>query len=74
MAPPLILSKENPSPFSLVQVAATRSALLGHASRTTFHQIAVLKRSGPRRRCLRLSDRLCWLLLARWWPGWRTAL
>jgi hypothetical protein len=29
------------------------------------HQIAVLKRSGTRRPCFRLSDRLFWLLLAR---------
>jgi hypothetical protein len=34
------------------------------------HQIAVLKRSGTRRPCFRLRDRLLWLLLARWWPGW----
>jgi hypothetical protein len=38
------------------------------------HQIAVLKRSGTRRPCFRLSDRLFWLLLARWWPGWRDSL
>ena len=35
------------------------------------HQIAVLKRSGTRRPCFRLRDRLFWLLLARWWPAWR---
>jgi hypothetical protein len=38
------------------------------------HQIAVLKRSGTRRPCFRLRDRLFWLLLARWWPGWRGSL
>jgi hypothetical protein len=38
------------------------------------HQIAVLKRSGTRRPCFRFSDRLFWLLLARWWPGWRDSL
>ena len=38
------------------------------------HQISVLKRSGTRRPCLRLRDRLFWLLLARWWPGWRDSL
>jgi hypothetical protein len=37
-------------------------------------QIAVLKRSGTRRPCFRLRDRLFWLLLARWWPGWRNGL
>lgn len=38
------------------------------------HQIAVLKRSGTRRPCFRFRDRLFWLLLARWWPGWRSSL
>src|ERR1700686_1395653 len=38
------------------------------------HQIAVLKRSGTRRPCFRFSDRLFWLLLARWWPDWRDSL
>jgi hypothetical protein len=38
------------------------------------HQIAVLKRSGTRRPRFRFSDRLFWLLLARWWPGWRDSL
>jgi putative transposase len=38
------------------------------------HQIAVLKRSGTGRPCFRLRDRLFWLLLARWWPGWRDSL
>src|SRR5271167_4378647 len=38
------------------------------------HQIAVLKRRGTRRPCFRFSDRLFWLLYARWWPGWRDSL
>jgi hypothetical protein len=38
------------------------------------HQIAVLKRSGTSRPRFRFSDRLFWLLLARWWPGWRDSL
>jgi putative transposase len=38
------------------------------------HQIAVLKRSGTRRPCFRFRDRLFWILLARWWPGWRDSL
>jgi hypothetical protein len=38
------------------------------------HQIAVLKRSGMRRPCFRLRDRLFWILLARWWSGWRGSL
>ena len=34
----------------------------------------MLKHSGTRRPCFRLRDRLFWLLLARWWPGWRDSL
>ncbi len=32
------------------------------------HQIAVLKRSGSRRPCSGLWDRLFWILLSWWWP------
>jgi hypothetical protein len=38
------------------------------------HQILVLKRSGTRRPCFRLWDRLFWILLTRWWPSWRDSL
>jgi hypothetical protein len=38
------------------------------------HQIVVLERSGTRRPCFRLWDRLFWLLLMRWWSGWRDSL
>ena len=38
------------------------------------HQIAVLKRSGTRRPCFRLWDRLFWILFSRWWPQWRRSL
>ena len=38
------------------------------------HQIAVLKRSGTPRPCYRLWDRLFWIFLSRWWPGWRNGL
>jgi hypothetical protein len=37
------------------------------------HQVAVLKRSGTRP-LFRFSDRLFWLLLVRWWPGWRDSV
>src|ERR1035441_9167501 len=51
----------------------TRTALLleGIALR---HQIAVLERSGTRRPCFRLWDRLFWILFSRWWPQWRDSL
>ena len=35
------------------------------------HQIAVLQQSVPRRLRLRQSDRLLWIWLSRFWPGWR---
>ena len=38
------------------------------------HQIAVLERSGTRRPCFRLWDRLFWMLFSRWWPQWRDSL
>jgi hypothetical protein len=38
------------------------------------HQILVLKRSGTRRPCFRVIDRLFWILLSRWWPQWRESL
>jgi hypothetical protein len=38
------------------------------------HQIAVLKRSGTRRPCFGLWDRLFWILLSWWWPRWPESL
>jgi putative transposase len=38
------------------------------------HQIAVLERSRTRRPCFRRIDRLFWILLSRWWRGWRESL
>ena len=38
------------------------------------HQIGVLKRSGTRRPCFRLWDRLFWIFLSWWWPNWHESL
>src|ERR1700730_9245347 len=38
------------------------------------HQLAVFQKNAPRRLRLQRSDRLLWVLLARWWPGWRRSL
>ena len=38
------------------------------------HQLAVLQRNAPRRLCLKRSDRLLWILLARFWSSWRSSL
>src|SRR5260370_5940193 len=51
----------------------TRSALVLEAI-ALRHQIAVLERSGTRRPCFRSIDRLVWILLSSWWPGWRESL
>jgi len=51
----------------------TRIALLLE-SIALRHQIAVLERSGTRRPCFRLWDRLFWILFSRWWPLWRDSL
>ena len=51
----------------------TRTALLLEAI-VLRHQIAVLERSGTRRPCFRLWDRLFWILFSRWWSQWRDGL
>src|SRR5208337_1524349 len=51
----------------------TRTALLLEAI-ALRHQIAVLERSRTRRPCFRRIDRLFWILLSRWWRGWRESL
>src|SRR5580692_4325102 len=38
------------------------------------HQLAVFQKNAPRRLRLQRSDRLLWILLSRWWPGWRRSL
>src|ERR1700688_350815 len=51
----------------------TRTALL-LGSIALRHQIAVLERSRTRCPCFRRIDRLLWILLSRWWSGWRESL
>jgi putative transposase len=38
------------------------------------HQLAVFQKNAPRRLRLQGSDRFLWVLLSRWWPGWRRSL
>jgi hypothetical protein len=38
------------------------------------HQLEVLQRARPQRVRLAHADRLLWVLLSRFWTGWRTAL
>jgi hypothetical protein len=59
-------------------VAAARAAFLGIALIAELialrHQVAALRRSGTRRPCFRVPDGLFWVLLSRWWSGWRETL
>ena len=38
------------------------------------HQLAVFQKNAPRRLRLQGADRFLWVLLSRWWPGWRRSL
>ena len=38
------------------------------------HQLAVLHKNSPRSVRLQRSDRLLWVLLSRFWSGWRPCL
>src|SRR6202046_1618768 len=38
------------------------------------HQLAVFQKNASPRLRLQPSDRLLWILLSRWWPGWRHSL
>src|SRR3984893_3424829 len=38
------------------------------------HQLAVLQANAPRRLRLQRSDRVLWVLLSRFWSGWRRCL
>jgi putative transposase len=54
----------------LASTCQTRDALQAEIA-ALRHQIAVLQRSAPRRLRLKQSDRLLWILLSRFWRGWR---
>jgi hypothetical protein len=38
------------------------------------HQLTVLQKNAPLRLRLQRSDRFLWIVLSRWWPGWRSSL
>src|SRR5947207_3043728 len=70
----IIVSKM--SPFFIALLALVSSTFRARAALQAEivalrHQIAVLQQSAPRRLRLRQSDRLLWILLSRFWPGWR---
>ena len=51
----------------------TRAALQGEIL-ALRHQLAVLQANAPRHLRLKRSDRMLWLLLSRFWSGWRACL
>ena len=64
------------TPFFIALLALVASTFRTRAAQQAEivalrHQIAVLQQSAPRRLRLRPSDRLLWIVLSRFWPGWR---
>jgi hypothetical protein len=64
------------TPFFIALLALVASTFRTRAAQQAEivalrHQIAVLQQSAPRRLRLRQSDRLLWIWLSRFWPGWR---
>jgi putative transposase len=60
--------------FALVTSTFQNRAALHTEILALRHQLAVLQRNAPRRLCLKRSDRLLWILLARFWSSWRCSL
>ena len=64
------------TPFFIALLALIASTIRTRAAQQAEivalrHQIAVLQQSAPRCLPLRQSDRLLWIWLSRFWPGWR---
>jgi putative transposase len=60
--------------FSLVASSFRTRAALQAEILALRHQLTVLQKNAPPRLRLQRSDRLLWVLLSRWWPGWRRSL
>ncbi len=60
--------------LSLVASSFRNRAALQAENLALRHQLTVLQKNAPHRLRLRRSDRLLWVLLSRWWPGWRRSL
>jgi transposase InsO family protein len=60
--------------FALVASSFRTRAALQAEILALRHQLAVFQKNGPRRLRFQRSDRLLWVLLSRWWPGWRRSL
>jgi putative transposase len=60
--------------FALVTSSFRARAALQVEILALRHQLAVLHKNGARRLRLKPSDRLLWVLLSRFWSGWRPCL
>ena len=62
------------APFAFVASGfRTRGALQAEIL-ALRHQLAVLQNNAPRHLRLHRTDRLLWVVLSRFWPGWRHSL
>ena len=73
----IVLSMSNSLFVALLALIAsgfrTRAALQAEIL-ALRHQLAVLQANAPRHLRLKRSDRVLWLLLSRFWSGWRPCL
>ncbi len=60
--------------FALVTASFRTRAALQAEILALRHQLAVFQKNGPRRLRLHRCDRLLWVLLYRFWSGWRRCL
>jgi putative transposase len=60
--------------FALVGSSFRTRAALQAEILALRHQLAVFQKNAPPRLRLQRSDRFLWVLLSRWWPGWRRSL
>jgi putative transposase len=60
--------------FAVLASSFRTSASLRAEILALRHQLAVLQANAPRRLRLKRSDRVLWVSLSRWFPGWRQCL
>jgi putative transposase len=60
--------------FAVLASSFRTSASLRAEILALRHQLVVLQANAPRRLRLKRSDRVLWVLLSRWFPGWRQCL
>src|SRR3984957_15534943 len=60
--------------FALVASSFRTRATLQAEILALRHQLTIFQKNASPRLRLQPSDRLLWILLSRWWPGWRHSL